>query len=75
MARDGPTPLAQELAERELDQQRWADDGGRAPDLRSDTQPTTPRVGPAVRLVYRRAPGWLPHALPLTSADRLPPPL
>ena len=58
MARDGPTTLTQELARRETDNQRWADDGGRSPD----TQPAPPSALP-VRLVYLRPAGAAPFAL------------
>jgi hypothetical protein len=59
MTRGGPTTLTQDLAQRETDHQRWADDGGRAPD----TQHAAPVPAMPVRQVYRRSAGSEPFAL------------
>jgi hypothetical protein len=58
MARDEPMTLTQDLFQRESDNQRWADDGGRAPDPRPAPPDTLP-----VRPVYRRPTGAGPSAL------------
>ena len=67
MARDGPKPLTQDLAQRETDHQRWADDGGRSPDAQPAAPKTAPPLSMPVRLVYHRRDRRFPRALLFAS--------
>ena len=67
MARDGTKALTQDLAPRETDHQRWADDGGRSPDAQPDTPKTAPPVLLPIRLVYHRKDRRFPRALLFAS--------
>jgi hypothetical protein len=63
MARDGTKALTQDLAQREVAHQRWADDGGRSPDTQPDIPKTDTPVMMPVRLVYHRRDRRFPRAL------------
>ena len=71
MARDGMKALTQDLAQREADHQRWADDGGRSPDAQPDAQPDAPKadlpVTMPVRLAYFCKDRRFPRALLFAS--------
>jgi hypothetical protein len=67
MARDGRKALTQDLAQRETDHQRWADDGGRSPDAQPNTPKTDLPVTMPVRLVYHRRDRRFPRALLFAS--------
>ena len=67
MARDGTKAMTQDIAQREADHQRWADDGGRSPDAQPDTPKTDRPVTMPVRLVYHRRDRRFPRALLFAS--------
>ncbi|MBN9120955.1 MAG: hypothetical protein J0I06_17680 [Planctomycetes bacterium] len=57
-----PTP-APDRAQREADHQRWADDGGRSPELLPESTRSRPTEMPT-RAVYRRTAGRGPSVVP-----------
>lgn len=73
MARDGTTTLTQDLAEREADHQRWADDGG-SPGAPPDAPKAGRPVTMPVRLVYYCKDRRFPRALLFASTAPRPAP-